>query len=152
MVAACSGPRITKSWLCDRIQPTLEPGATAVWATVVRIPEAVVDTWSLTLCGGSPPNTVTASSARHGPQGDASTFSARQYENFDGLPCVAMSWRPGQAPPTFIITNRIARPMVALARKPGPRQPLPLCTPMARARGPWTITSGATGCVVACTP
>src|SRR3990172_5665494 len=63
-----------------------------------------------------------------------------------------MSWRPGQAPPTFIRISRSARPIVALARKPGPKQPEPACTPSRAATGPWTMTSGATGCVVACTP
>src|SRR5215813_1137226 len=63
-----------------------------------------------------------------------------------------MSWRPGQAPPTFNRISRMARPIVALARKPGPKQPLPACTPSSAAIGPWTITSGATECVVAWTP
>ena len=69
-----------------------------------------------------------------------------------GLPWVAMSPRPGQPPPTFIRMSRIARPMVALARKPGPKSPEPVCIPIVRAYGPLTTTSGATGCVVAWTP
>src|SRR5437867_10236497 len=44
--------------------------------------------------------------------------------------------------------SRIARPMVALARKPGPKQPLPPCNPSSRPYGPLTTSSGATGCVV----
>src|SRR2546430_11273906 len=60
MVAACSGPRTMRSWLCEKCQPTFEPSDTAVSATVARIPAAPVDTWSFTLCGASPPNTVTA--------------------------------------------------------------------------------------------
>ena len=75
-----------------------------------------------------------------------------QYENFDGLPWVAMSWRPGHPPPTFIRMRRMARPMVALARNPGPKRPDPECNPTVRAIGPLTMTSGATGCVVAWTP
>ena len=59
MVAACSGPSTTRSWLCERYQPTLEPSEVATSATLLRMPGAVVDTWSLTLCGPSPPNTVT---------------------------------------------------------------------------------------------
>ena len=86
-----------------------------------------------------------------GSQGESS-LSAMAYENFAGLPWVAMSCRPGQPPPTFIRTSRMARPMVAFARKPGPKRPEPECTPIARAWGPLTTTSGATGCVVACTP
>ena len=75
-----------------------------------------------------------------------------QYVNFAGLPWVAMSWRPGHAPPTFIRMRRMARPIVAFERKPGPKHPEPACTPSCRAIGPWTIRSGATGCVVAWTP
>jgi len=41
---------------------------------------------------------------------------------------------------------------VALARNPGPKQPLPACRPTCRPYGPLTTSSGATGCVVACTP
>src|SRR5438477_314348 len=87
IVAACSGPRTIRSWLCEKYQPTFEPSDTAVSATVARIPAAPVDTWSFTLCGASPPNTVTAlSPARSGPQGEASSRSAMQYVNFAGLP------------------------------------------------------------------
>ena len=46
----------------------------------------------------------------------------------------------------------MARPIVALARNPGPKSPDPAWSPMARAYGPVTIASGATGWVVACTP
>ena len=92
IVAACSGPRTIRSWLCEKYQPTFEPSDTAVSATVARIPAAPVDTWSFTLCGASPPNTVTAlSPPRSGPQGEASSRSAMQYVNFAGLPWVAMS-------------------------------------------------------------
>src|SRR5207245_1808052 len=52
----------------------------------------------------------------------------------------------------FNRTRRIARPIVALPRKPGPKHPLPECTPSSAAIGPCTIRSGATGCVVAWTP
>ena len=152
IVRACSGPSTTSSWLCEKYQPTLDPSDTAVSQTVVRMPEAVVETWSLTLCGGSPPYTVTVSPSASGPHGDAASFSAMQYENFAGLPCVAMSYRPGHAPPTFRRINRIARPIVALARKPGPKQPLPPCRPIWRPYAPFTTSNGATGCVVACTP
>jgi len=46
----------------------------------------------------------------------------------------------------------MARPMVAFARKPGPKHPLPPCTPTRRPYRPLTMSSGATGWVVACTP
>ena len=55
IVAACSGPSTTMSWLCDKYQPTFEPSVAATSDTLFKIPAAVVDTWSLTLCGGSPP-------------------------------------------------------------------------------------------------
>ena len=58
---------------------------------VVRMPAAVVATWSLTLCGGSPPYTVTVSPSHMGAHGEAASFSAMQNENFAGLPWVAMS-------------------------------------------------------------
>jgi hypothetical protein len=43
------------SWACEKYHPTLEPSETAVSATLARMPLAVVETWSLTLCGPSPP-------------------------------------------------------------------------------------------------
>ena len=55
-------------------------------------------------------------------------------------------------PPTFSITRRIARPMVALARLPEPKALAPPFMPISRATGPFTITSGAAMWVVACTP
>ena len=75
-VVACSGPKTIRSWLCEKYQPTLEPSETDVSAIVWRMPAAVVDTWSLTLWGASPPKTVTASPAWSGPQGLAASFSA----------------------------------------------------------------------------
>src|SRR6266568_8458136 len=59
MVSACSGPRTTRSWLWLMYHPTLEPRVAATSETLLRIPAAVVETWSLTLWGPSPPNTVT---------------------------------------------------------------------------------------------
>jgi len=58
--------------------PTLDPSDTAVSATVARMPAAVVETWSLTLCGGSPPKTVTTLSSWSTPHGEASGRSAMQ--------------------------------------------------------------------------
>ena len=46
----------------------------------------------------------------------------------------------------------MARPIVALARLPGPKALAPPFMPIARATGPFTTTSGAAMCVVACTP
>ena len=46
----------------------------------------------------------------------------------------------------------MARPIVALARLPGPNALAPPFMPIALAIGPFTTTSGAATCVVACTP
>src|SRR5262245_66350641 len=48
----------------------------------------------------------------------------------------------------FTTISRTARPTVALALKPGPKQPLPPCSPIFSAYGPFTITSGATPRIV----
>ena len=55
-------------------------------------------------------------------------------------------------PPTLSSTRRIARPIVALARLPEPNALTPPFMPIARATGPFTTSSGAAMCVVACTP
>src|SRR5688572_12917064 len=55
-------------------------------------------------------------------------------------------------PPRLSSMSRSARPMVVLARKPGPKQPAPPCSPILPAYGPFTIMSGATPCIVHCTP
>ena len=111
------------------------------------------------LCGPSTAATVTALSPaprpnrlRYGGHGLAASFSAKHQVYFAGEPCVARSVSPGSAPPTFIIISRRARPMVALARLPGPKQPAPLFMPICSASSPWTITSSAHGCVVVCMP
>ena len=59
---------------------------------------------------------------------------------------------PEMPPPRFNSISRIARPIDALARKPGPKQPLPPCNPIFRAYGPSTIMSGAALPMVPCTP
>src|SRR5207244_13635237 len=90
IVAACSGPRTMRSWLCGKYQPTFEPSDTAVSATVARIPAAVVDTWSVTLFGASPPKTVTTFAlAWSGPQGAASSRAATQWATYAGHPELA---------------------------------------------------------------
>src|SRR5690349_19366738 len=48
--------------------------------------------------------------------------------------------------------SRTARPTVALARLPGPNAPVPALNPHCSTTSPDTITSGATGWVVALTP
>src|SRR2546426_257781 len=59
---------------------------------------------------------------------------------------------PGRAPPTLTQTRRSARPMVALARQPGPKRPAPQLMSRARRIGPFTTMSGAGALVVADTP
>ena len=97
-VAACSGPRTTRSWLWAMYQPTFEPRVAATSATLLRTPAAVVATWSLTLWGASPPKRVTTLCSALKPRrtcsgghGEASSRSAMAKENLAGLPCVAMS-------------------------------------------------------------
>src|SRR5437868_11568814 len=86
------------------------------------------------------------------PQGDAAVFSATQNAYFAGPPCVDASPGPGTAPATCSRIKRSARPVVALARLPGPNAPSPLLYPARSAISPCTIINGATGCVVALTP
>ena len=69
-----------------------------------------------------------------------------------GVPCVALSPRPGCAPPMLSSTRRIARPIEAFAGKAGPKQPLPEWMPSSLAIGPLTTSVSATGCVVAFSP
>ena len=73
------------------------------------------------------PTTVTTLSSRPKPRstwsgvhGFCASFSAKQNVYLPGWPSVAMSISPGRAPPTFCNVRRTARPMVALARLPGP--------------------------------
>ena len=75
-----------------------------------------------------------------------------QYVYLPGWPSVALSRSPGQPPPTLSRTSRIARPIVAFARLPEPKQLPPAFMPISRAIGPLTTRSGAAMCVVACTP
>src|SRR4030095_10363897 len=96
IVAACSGPSTTRSWLCEKYQPTFEPSVAAVSATLLRMPAAVVPTWSLTLCGASPPNIVTTLCSAANPRlmcsgahGLAVSASAMAHEKFAGSPRAA---------------------------------------------------------------
>ena len=74
-----------------------------------------------------------------------------QYEYFAGWPWLAASPNAGRAPATWSSTRRTARPTVALARLPG-RTPMPHVEAAVATTSPDTITSGATGWVVALTP
>src|SRR2546428_8173759 len=59
---------------------------------------------------------------------------------------------PGLAPPRLTHTSRTARPMVALARQPGPKTPAAQLTPSFPRTGPLITTSGGGALVVAETP
>src|SRR5262249_28295301 len=116
-------------------------------------------TWLVTLCGGSAASTKTGESRSskplstwYGADGLWASFSAVQYGDLPGWPRVALSSSPGQPPPTFKRTSRIARPIVALARLPDPKQLPPPFIPISRAIGPFTTRKGAAMCVVAWTP
>ena len=50
---------------------------------------------------------------------------------------------PGSISNTFITISRMARPMVALARLPGPKTLPAAFMPMSSTTGPETINSGA---------
>ena len=112
--------------------------------------------WVFMLSVPSAPTTVTVLQSRANPRskwsgshGFAVSFSAQQNVYFPGCPCVARSISPGHARPTFCRIRRTARPIVAFAQAPCPRQFIPLFTPSTPAAGPLTITHTATGLVVA---
>src|SRR5437773_10509512 len=59
-----------------------------------------------------------------------------------------MLMTPGRAPPRLAQISRRARPMVALARVPGPRAPAAQLSWIAARAGPLTMKIGATASVV----
>ena len=105
----------------------------ATTVTVLRSREIPRSTWS-------------------GSHGLASSFSAQQKVIFPGWPCVARSMLARQPPPMFCRISRIARPSVAFAHAPGPRQFEPPLMPRRAAIGPFTISHTAAGLVVAWMP
>ena len=102
-------------------------------------------------CRGShDANTVTAlwsglspRSTCRGSQSESVSFSAMQYVYLPGCPITVRSNSPGMDAHAFIRMRRIARPMVALARLPGPNRFAPEFMPISSATGPLTITSTA---------
>ena len=52
-------------------------------------------------------------------------FSVTHAEYRSGVANTVAEPTPAMPPPRFISIKRIARPIVALARNPGPKQPLP---------------------------
>ena len=77
-------------------------------------------------------------SMANGGQGDSSSFSAMQTCQRPGRPCVACSRTCGWMPNPLRTRRPIARGIVALGRKPGPKQPLPACS---GAAGAWPRAS-----------
>src|SRR3954463_12632704 len=112
-----------------------EPSVAITVATLVRIGVAVVDHMSWELCGPSTPATVTAlgvvipTERGYVGHGLAAVFSAKQYGYFAGCPCVDASPSRGRPPPLCKRMSRMARPVVALARLPGPNVPKPALYP-----------------------
>ena len=99
------------------------------------------------LSSGSSPN-----STWRGSQGLRASFSAKQKEYRPGMARVALSISPMIKPATLRTNRRSARPIVALARYPGPKQPESPLMPSCSAMGPLTITTGAAPPVVAWHP
>ena len=66
-----------------------------------------------------------------------------QNEYLPGCPRQLMSISPGRLPSTLMWISRMARPMVALGRKPGPNRFGPLFSPRASRIGPLTMSNCA---------
>ncbi|MEM7167939.1 MAG: peptide ABC transporter substrate-binding protein [Planctomycetota bacterium] len=116
----CNGPYLlAERWLRDRIRMVRNPKYWNVDTISIETIDALAiesDNTALNLF-------VAGEADWSGSHGDSASFSAMQNEYFDGCPCVERSSTPGAAPPMFNIANRTARPMVALARCPGPNAP-----------------------------
>ena len=69
-----------------------------------------------------------------------------------GWPWVDLSAMPGAMRKTLRMISRTARPMVALARLPGPKRLTPAFMPISSTIGPLTISSGAEPPVLAVLP
>ncbi len=79
-------------------------------------------------------------------------FSAMQQPYLPGQPVVERSEMPGIIWKMFMITRRIARPMVALARLPGPNTLTLAFIPISSRISPEMITTGAEPPVLAVEP
>src|SRR5262249_5824972 len=65
-----------------------------------------------------------------------------QYVYRPGWPNVDIEISPARVPPRFTMTSRRARPIVALARAPGPNTPAAQLMPEAGGPGPWSVVRG----------
>ena len=75
-----------------------------------------------------------------------------QQEYFPGQPVVERSEMPGIIWKTFMITSRIARPIVAFARCPGPKTLTLAFIPISSRMSPETISTGPEPPVLAVDP
>ena len=110
--------------MASGVKPSPSPGR------ISAVPETPITVTALT----SAPRPRRAVSVGKGPP----VRSAKQRVYLPGWPMDAMSPTSGSAPPMLRMTSCRARPMLALARLPGPRQLVPALTPSVRAIGPWT--------------
>src|SRR5437870_2470952 len=132
----------------------LEPETAMARAIVSSISWAVL-LLSMMLAGAAPPKAVTVlvsgakpRSTWSGAQGLSASFSAKQQVYLAGLPSVDLSACCGTPPPIVVMISRVARPIVALARKPGPNKFPRALTPISRPTGPLTMSTGLAGFVV----
>ncbi len=125
MVRACSGPSTTMSWACEKYQPTLEPSDTAVSATLVRMPLA-----------GLRPAAVTWGDPATWP-GFLAHFFRREYGTFR-LGDESLGSAGAVGPRLGLFGQSVAHGSFYVV------VPLGLAA--------LATSSGATGCVVACTP
>ena len=123
---------------------------------MVRMASGVWPAWLVACHGESPAKTETALSPADiprstwsGSQGLSSSASAMHQLYFPACPNVALSSSPGIAPITLIAMSRIARPIVALARRPGPKMLTPEFRPICRPMGPLTTIRIAAPMVLA---
>ena len=142
---ACSGAKTMT------VRPGLRlPRPAMASAKPVRSCSGSAVPWLRTLCPDSAANTVTVDCPAANPRDtwsgshglDASS-SAKQSEYFPDQPWVDLSSTPGRQSRQFSSTSRSDRPMVALARNPGPKRFAFALRPRRSRIGPLTITISA---------
>src|SRR5690349_5232654 len=168
VAVACSK---TYCWTCSRVQPAFfmitwcSPAKTIAYCgwrpaaaqilmqaqAVASTPSGVAEIRFTYWCGADAAKIVTALSLAlkprvvwNGGHGlESVSFSAMQKVYLPAWPWLLWSREPGRVPMTFRITRRTARPMVALARQPGPKRLLPLLMSSFFAIGPFTSMNTA---------
>jgi hypothetical protein len=154
-ICACSGPSTTPAEVSRKISAPVREIVSAIshrtcsgsgvcrLSTNSQVRSSVADT--ALAPAGCPP------SAANGGQGDSSSFSATQIDHRPGRPWVACSSTCGRIPKALRTIRPMARGMVALGRKPGPKTPPPELKPSSWRTGPLTTIIGA-GPLVDCQP